>query len=204
MGQLFTIGYSGQDIESFVRLLTNNAIDVVCDVRSTPFSSFKPDFSRAPLKASLNSNNIRYVFLGSQLGARPEDRTCYVNGQATYDRIAKSLFFHEGLKRVMDGVSKMNLALVCSERDPLECHRAILVCHNLPQLRDRITHIHGDGKLETQEDFDERLVKHHGTAGPPLLRQPGDWEQAVEAAYTKQASAIAYRERGWDNREEEE
>ena len=195
MGKLFTIGYSGQDMPSFIALLKANAVDVICDVRSTPYSTYKPDFSRSPFKSSLNAAGIKYTFLGDQLGARPKDRSCYINGQATYGRIAESDFFKAGLARVRAGSAIMNLALVCSERDPIECHRAILVCRNLDDIRPRIAHIHGDGQIEDQQAFEARLVEFYGLTPPPLLQQPGDWERALETAYNKQGDGIAFQER---------
>ena len=195
MGKLFTIGYSGQDIQNFVALLLANAVNVVCDVRSTPYSTYKPDFSRRPLKSNLNDAGIKYTFLGDELGARPKDRSCYDNGQATYDRIANSDFFKSGLARVKKGSKMMNLALMCSERDPIECHRAILVCRNLNDIRDRIAHIHGDGSVEDQHKFDARLVEFYRLTPPPLLEQSGDWELAVATAYQKQGESIAFQER---------
>jgi uncharacterized protein (DUF488 family) len=204
MGRLFTIGYSGHSANSFVDLVVNNEIDVVCDVRSTPFSAYKPDFSRAPFKAHLNKAGVKYKFLGDLLGARPSDRTCYVSGQATYDRISKSSFFQEGLSRIKTGTRSLNLALVCSERDPIECHRAILVCRNLPEMHDYITHIHTDGRSESQPELDTRLVDLFGLTPPPLLQQEGDWLKAVSKAYEKQGDSIAYREKyPRDNKDEQ-
>jgi len=195
MGRLFTIGYSSQNSVSFTQLLKANQVDVVCDVRSTPYSSYKPDFSRREFRKFLNAADIKYTFMGDQLGARPKDRDCYVGGQATYERIARTESFKMGLERLRVGVDKLNLALVCSERDPLECHRAVLICYNLNDLRESILHIHSDGRLESQDQFEERVVNHHAAAPPPLLRGPGDWEVAVSLAFEKQAVAIAYRER---------
>ena len=196
MGRLFTIGYSGLEMPGFIELLVRNAVAVVCDVRSTPFSKFKPDFSRGPFRRHLNAANIKYVFLGAELGARPEDRSCYVDGQARYERIAATEPFRRGIERVGNGIATTTLALVCSERDPAECHRAILVAHRLGALRDTIAHIHTDGAVETQAAFDARLVALHGLTPPPLLSAPGDDERALALAYDKQADAIAYRERG--------
>ncbi|EZP73663.1 hypothetical protein BV96_01106 [Sphingomonas paucimobilis] len=195
MGKLFTVGYSGLEMQGFVALLRANHVNVVCDVRSMPYSKYKPDFSRAPFKAGLNAAGIKYTFLGDQLGARPKDRACYVNGQATYERISKSDFFKSGLDRIRTGSAMMNLAIVCSESDPIECHRAILVCRNLDDIRDRIAHIHGNGQIEDQRAFDARLVEMHGLTPPPLLQEPGDWERAVGAAYKKQGDGIAFQER---------
>ena len=194
MGALFTIGYSGLDMPGFVALLRASKVDVVCDVRSTPYSTYKPDFTRGPFRGHLNAAKVRYVFLGDRLGARPKDRSVYVGGQATYDRIAATTEFRAGLDRVRDGARTLNLALVCSERDPIECHRAVLVCHRLGDLRGNIAHIHTDGSVEDQAAFEARLVAHHGLTPPPLLAEPGDWEIAVAAAYDRQAAAIAYRE----------
>jgi len=195
MHNLLTVGYSGHDKESFLALLIDCKVEVICDVRSTPYSRYKPDFSRQPLKQALNQAGIKYVFLGAELGARPADRNCYEGGQATYERIAKSAPFAAGLERIRDGSEKMNLALMCSERDPIECHRAILVCRELRDMRDRIHHLHGDGSSETQSELEDRLVGFFGLAPPPLLSEPGDWENAVAQAFVKQGDSIAYREK---------
>lgn len=200
MGRLLTIGYSGLNIAGFVDLLRDNAVDVVCDVRSTPFSRYKPDFSRGPLKKHLNAAGLKYLFMGEQLGARPKDRGCYEAGQATYDRIAKTEPFKDGITRVRSGIEEHTLALVCSERDPIECHRAILVCHRLGARRDDVIHIHTDGHLEEQLSLDERLVTLHALAPMPLLSDPGDWRNAVAEAYRRQSTAIGYREKSMEPR----
>lgn len=194
VGKIFTIGYSGTEIEGFIEKLATNKIDVVCDVRSTPYSIYKPDFSRSEFRQHLNNAKIKYAFFGEQLGARPKDRNCYVGGQAKYEKIAKTPSFSKGLERLREGSKELNLALVCSEKDPIDCHRACLVCYNLVDMRDRIFHIHTDGKLEKQDQFDQRLVDLHKLAPSPLFQRPGDWENAVSEAYKKQASCIAYRE----------
>ena len=195
MGSIFTIGYSGHDMDSFIALLVENRVDVVCDVRSTPYSTYKPDFSRVPFRKHLNLANIKYSFFGDQLGARPKDRSCYIDGQATYQKISNSTFFKEGLERIRKGADMLNLALVCSEKDPIECHRAVLVCRHLDDIRSRILHIHTDGNVESQDDFDARLVGLHGLTPPPLLSTKSDWVDAVAVAYKKQGDAIAFRER---------
>ncbi len=195
MQNLFTVGYSGHDQRSFTSILLDSNIDVICDVRSTPYSRYKPEFSRAPLKKILNDVGMKYVFLGGQLGARPADRSCYVNGQATYQRIAKSEFFAAGLHRVRSGAKRLNLALMCSESDPIECHRAILVCRELNDMQERICHIRGDGSVETQAELDRRLLDLFKLTPPPLLSDAADWAKAVEQAYSKQGDAIAFREK---------
>ena len=194
VGKIFTIGYSGTEIDSFLEKLVMNKIDVVCDVRSTPYSIYKPDFSRGEFRKHLNSASIKYSFFGEQLGARPKDRTVYVRGQATYEKIAETSYFTTGLDRLREGSRKLNLALVCSEKDPIDCHRACLVCYNLEDMRERIFHIHTNGELEKQDQFEQRLVDLHKLTPSPLFQKAGDWEAAVSEAYKKQASCIAYRE----------
>ena len=156
----------------------------------TPFcTSFKP-LSRSIWPWSLSI----YAFFGEQLGARPKDRSVYVRGQATYEKIAETAYFNKGLERLREGSKKLNLALVCSEKDPIDCHRACLVCYNLEDMRERIFHIHTNGKLEKQDQFEQRLVDLHKLTPSPLFQRSGDWEIAVSEAYKKQASCIAYRE----------
>ncbi len=194
VGKIFTIGYSGTEIDGFLEKLATNKIDVVCDVRSTPYSIYKPDFSRREFRKYLNSASIKYAFFGEQLGARPKDRSVYVRGQAKYEKIAETAYFTKGLERLREGSKKLNLALVCSEKDPIDCHRACLVCYNLEDMRERIFHIHTNGELEKQDQFEKRLVDLHKLTPSPLFQRSGDWETAVSEAYKKQASCIAYRE----------
>jgi uncharacterized protein (DUF488 family) len=197
MSGLCTIGYSGRDISEFIRLLVASEVDVVCDVRSTPYSRFRPEFSRAELKRYLNATGIKYKFLGDELGARPKDRGCYENGQATYDRISAAPFFQVGLDRLRKGAASLKLALMCSEADPIECHRAILVCRHLPEMHGGIQHIGASGAVETQEMFEARLVRHHGLTPLPLIPGEHDWATAIREAYELQSSAVAYREKVW-------
>jgi uncharacterized protein (DUF488 family) len=50
---LFTIGHSNHSIGRFVELLRLHGIEIVCDVRSTPYSRFNPQFNRESLTAAL-------------------------------------------------------------------------------------------------------------------------------------------------------
>jgi uncharacterized protein (DUF488 family) len=194
MGRLFTIGYSGLSIERFLEILKRYGVDVLCDVRSVPYSRFRPEYSRRALKVSLNQSGIKYAFFGNELGARPKERNVYVDGQAKYDLIAQTDFFQSGLDRLRKGVSDHNLALMCSERDPLECHRGILVSRHLPDLRSCISHIQTNGRIESQEEFERRLVALHHLTPPPLLEGLESWGKAVRGAYDKQGATIAFTE----------
>jgi uncharacterized protein (DUF488 family) len=192
--EIFTIGHSSHTIHHFSRLLRNHGITAVVDVRSHPTSRFHPQFNREVLAADLKKAKIAYVFLGRELGARREERGCYVNGQAKYGLIAKLQSFEEGLHRIREGARAYRIALMCAERDPTECHRAILVCRHLREEGITIQHILGDGNLEAHSDLEKRLVDLFKVR-PDLFEGGQDFEQLVERAYDLQGEEIAYEKR---------
>ncbi len=132
--RVFTIGHSNLDRARFVALLQQHAIQVVADVRSSPYSQYNPQFNREPLRHGLREQGISYVFLGEELGARRSEPECYVNGRADYSLVARMPAFIRGLDRIIQGAARMRLAMMCAEKDPLDCHRCILVS---PRLRER-------------------------------------------------------------------
>lgn len=119
MHKLYTIGYSCHSIESLIAALKTYHVEAVADVRSQPFSRFKPEFNRPSLSEKLKINGLRYVFLGEECGARVDDPNCYINGKADYSRVAKSKLFPKGLERIITGLSKMNIALLCAKKTQL-------------------------------------------------------------------------------------
>ena len=128
---VFTIGHSTHPQERFVSLLCQHGITALCDVRSTPYSRVNPQFNREGLRESLRACGITYVFLGKELGARSADPTCYEYGKVKYDRLAVTDLFRQGLDRVREGTRTYRVALMCAEKEPLECHRTILVARHL-------------------------------------------------------------------------
>lgn len=157
--ELFTIGHSNLSIEAFVLLLQQHGITAVADVRSHPFSRYLPHFNKSEITASLSSVGIQYVFLGKELGARPEDLSCYdTSGKALYDRIAATPLFSAGIQRLLKGAANYKICLMCAEKDPITCHRTILVCHNLKYFNLQINHILSDGNLESHQHLEERFV----------------------------------------------
>ncbi len=127
MRKLFTIGHSTHAWADFLHLLKTHCINAIADVRSSPYSARLPQYNREVLDRALPAENIRYAFLG----ARRTEPECYVDGVARYDLIARTAVFQAGLDRVLSGTARFRLALVCAEKDPLECHRTILVCRSL-------------------------------------------------------------------------
>ncbi|MGI0482468.1 DUF488 family protein [Geminocystis sp. CENA526] len=204
MQPLFTIGHSNYNPEYFIELLQKHNISALGDVRSTPYSRYLPHFSQKQLQRYLAQHEILYVFLGGELGARPDNQSCYVNGKAIYENIAKTEKFGQGIQRILKGVENHRIALMCAEKDPLTCHRAILVCQHLVPFNLEIAHIHSDGDLEFHEDLEERMLKQHNLQDNELegqlslftdiLPPPMTKEERLKQAYQKQGLKIAYVE----------
>lgn len=187
--RLYTIGHSNLTSEEFLELLRSHEIAAVADVRSSPYSRFAPHFNREPLAEALWRAGIRYVFLGEELGARRSEPECYRDGKARYELIATCPSFRQGLARVAKGVEKFRLALMCAEKDPLTCHRTILVCRHLRGECGPIAHVHEDGGLESHDDAEARLLRLCRLK-PIDLFQTRD--ELVESAYDIQGDRIAY------------
>ncbi len=134
---VYTIGHSTHPREFFVALLLRHGIGAVGDVRSKPYSRMHPQFNREELTNYLYEAGIAYVFLGRELGGRGEDRSCYDSGKVRYERLAQTQLFREGLRRVREGTRDRKMALMCAEKDPLDCHRGVLVARHLPRMDPR-------------------------------------------------------------------
>jgi uncharacterized protein (DUF488 family) len=189
--ELFTIGHSNHRMFDFLRLLLSHGINALVDVRSNPYSRLHPQFNRKVLAADLRKAKIAYVFLGQELGARRVETACYVEGRADYGSIAKLPIFQEGLQRVREGIRQYRIALMCAERDPIDCHRVILVCRHLRKEGITLQHIREDGSLETHAELERRLVDRLEIE-PDLFNGTQDFEQLVEKAYDLQGERIAY------------
>lgn len=188
--QVFTIGHSTHSIESFLTLLRAHDVDTIADVRSAPYSRFNSAFNREPLKQELRTQGLHYVFLGKELGGRPSDPACYDGGRADYIKMAATDLFRTGLQRVIDGSLNHRIALMCSEADPLDCHRALLIARSLAERDVAVAHIRRDGVVEPHTETEDRLIRSTGLSGN-LLRSR---EEALVDAYALQAGRVAYAE----------
>jgi uncharacterized protein (DUF488 family) len=188
---LWTIGHTHHTAEAFVALLKQHGITAVADVRSQPYSRRLEQFNRETLAAELKAAGIAYLFLGEELGARRNEIECYVGDRADYVRIARLPKFHAGLERLRHGAARHQIALVCAEKEPLDCHRTVLVCRH---LRDefRIRHIRADGSLEEHSQTEKRLVREMDVARTLFEPDLTD-EQLIQQAYDKRGEQIAYR-----------
>ena len=194
MKELFTIGHSNHSLEHFIELLLEHRLSAIADIRSSPYSKYSPHFNKDMLDSALRNANIDYMFLGKELGAQRSEDDCYIDGQAKYDRIARLPAFRRGLEIVLQRVENCRIALMCSESDPITCHRTILVCRELKKMCPdlEITHLLGDGKVERQETSEKRLVNLHKLQ-PELFGDLTSTSGLIEKAYDLQAEKIAYR-----------
>ena len=145
--------------KTFIGLLRQTLISAICDVRSNPRSRINPQFNQRALETALREAGIKYVFLGKELGARSKDQNCYRDGQVQYDLLAQTQLFKQGIERVKKGSRTFRLALMCAEKEPLDCHRTILVARELAEQGLKVKHILADGNIEDHEHAIERLVQ---------------------------------------------
>ena len=188
---IFTVGHSTHEFEDFVSLLELHGVDAVADVRSVPYSRWQPQFNREDLTEALKSQGITYVFLGKELGARSDDPKCYENGQVQYRALAETPLFQSGIKRVREGSRHKRIALMCAEKDPLDCHRTILVARELVTSGADIAHILEDGSLEPHDETMKRLSEQLRLPAQDLFLTPDELE---DRAYAAQEQRIAYVE----------
>jgi uncharacterized protein (DUF488 family) len=189
---VLTIGHSTHPQDRFIALLKKHGVTALCDVRSKPYSQFNPQFNKKDLKQALLKTGISYVFLGKELGARSEDPSCYDGGKVQYDRLAQTPIFRAGLDRIKEGMQKYLIALMCAEKEPLECHRTVLVARHLEASGLVVQHIHADGSLESHECAMNRLLHQLHLPEHDMFRSHKD---VLSDAYRLQERRIAY-ERG--------
>lgn len=153
--QIYTIGHSNHTQEEFLDLLTQAKIEVLVDVRSNPNSRWAPFANRDNLKALLEASQIRYLYLGDLLGGQPSDPDCYdyQTGTVNYQAMQEKEYFQRGITRLLDGLKKYRLCIMCAEEDPTDCHRNLLVAERLRQEGVQAFHIRGDGRVQTDEEL---------------------------------------------------
>ena len=186
---VLTVGHSNHSLEIFVALLLQHGVTALADVRSAPYSRFNPQFNRKALERSLEAVGIGYVFMGRALGGRPEDPACYEDGRVRYDRLAETPLFREGLERIVDGAGRQRIALMCAEKEPLDCHRTILVGRSLAERGVAVAHILADGVLEPHDETMGRLLDSAGLPREDLLQSR---EQLIAEALAHRERRIAY------------
>jgi uncharacterized protein (DUF488 family) len=180
---LFTVGHSNHPIAHFLALLRQHGVEVVADVRSRPYSRFVPHFGKERLAFILEDEGLGYLFLGRELGGKPA-RDDTPRARLPYPARIEETSFGQGIETLLDALGARRVALVCRERDPLDCHRLHLICRYLRPMALDIRHILPSGEVEKQPATERRLLERAGAGEMPLFRdgaQPEDEEPLARA-----------------------
>jgi uncharacterized protein (DUF488 family) len=187
--EVLTIGHSSHSVEHFLALLHGAGVTAIADVRSAPHSRHVPQFNHDALKATLRDAGIAHVYLGRELGGRPQNRQQYRDGVADYEKIAAGETFQAGLRRVLDGAATHRVALMCAEQHPLDCHRCLLVGRALAARGARVRHILPDGAMAAQKEMEAELLRRTGRDKEDLFMSP---EERLAAAYREYARKVGF------------
>lgn len=190
---VLTIGHSNHALPRFLALLQKADVTAVADVRSAPVSRFAPHFNKDRLARSLAEQGIAYVFIGKELGGRPELPELFSGGVADYEKMAVVPAFKTGIGRLITGAESHRVAIMCAEADPLDCHRCLLVGRALAEAGVDIGHILSSGQVLTHAEIEDRLLDLAGLNDGSLLPSPRG-ERLVEA-YRARARKVAYAAR---------
>ncbi|MXX89040.1 MAG: DUF488 domain-containing protein [Boseongicola sp. SB0677_bin_26] len=189
---ILTVGHSNHDLEFFVGLLDAHCVTALVDVRSSPYSRFNSQFNRERLAESLKGSGISYVYLGRELGGRSDDRSHYERGRIRYDRLSNTARFRDGLERIVRGAEDYRIALMCAEKEPLDCHRTLLVGHELDRLGVDVAHILPDKPLEPHADAMDRLLAKFGLDDYDLINRDEPRMERVRRAIDLQAKNVGH------------
>ncbi|WP_425600844.1 DUF488 family protein [Frateuria edaphi] len=186
---VYTVGHSNHSLQYFLNLLEGSGVSAIADVRSYPYSRHNPQFNKESLRAALFRNRISYAFLGKELGARSEDPSCYEHGRVQYTRLAGTRLFLSGIERVLSGAAKYRIALMCAEKEPLDCHRTLLVSRALSGRGADVRHILPNGEVETH---DETILRMLDVVGLPRVDMFRSAQELINEAYVLREKKIAY------------
>lgn len=193
---IYSIGYSGFDIKDFIGILKSKQISIVIDVRSQPYSQRYPEYNKENLSNTLMCSGIYYRNYAKEFGARQDDRCFYTDeGYLDFDLFAKSPGFSHGFKKLIDSMERdYVIALMCAEKDPINCHRAILVSRVFAKSGYRVVHILPDNAEMTQADIESRLLNMYfpDRNQITLFDEALDDNDYLALAYKKRNSEIGY------------
>ena len=196
--RLFSIGHSHHTVEAFVTLLRGAGVTAVADVRSSPYSRRLPQFNRYQIEAELHAAGIAYLFLGAQLGGRPQSDALFdEQGVVDYERVRQTASFQQGLTQLIHELQRHTVAMLCAEEDPLDCHRGLMIAPALVELGIAACHLRRDGSVETMTELEDRLLRETKLAArlvPDLFTPTPSRADVLGEAYRLMSGKKAYRQ----------
>lgn len=192
---LYSIGHSNVSLDVFLDLLQRYRIDAVADVRTSPRSRYVPHFDAQPLQRELSQRNIKYVALGKELGGRPDGDEFYdKQDHVLYGQLAATRMFQEGIERILQGAKAYRVALLCSEEDPSQCHRHLLIGRVLRDHGTALLHIRGDGSV--QDDSDLVMSQQNDNMQDMLFESiPGERQWRSTRSVSRKKPLLSFSER---------
>jgi len=155
MKVIYSVGHSNNNQKTFLSLLKNSNIEILVDVRSNPNSQWAEFANRDRLKETLNNINIQYLYMGDLLGGHPSDPDCFdsLTGKINYQVIQEKEYFKSGIARLLQGIDRYRVCIMCAEEDPSLCHRRLLIGAYLQKQGVEMLHIRGDNRIQTDEEL---------------------------------------------------
>ena len=206
MNKCYTVGHSNLTISDFIDLLGKHDINVIADVRSMPFSQYVPHFNKDVLPKHLNNKGIKYVHLGDLLGGQSSDPNLFFDNssQISYKKIANTDYFKQGIKRIEEGIRKdFKIAIMCSEKSPLDCHRFCLVSNELLKININVDHIVYYDSIDKSETKPHQIVesemKNLYSKNDKNQKTLDGFEVPVDSIYEWLNKKIAYKEKGGES-----
>jgi len=182
-----TVGHSNYSFDMFIKIIKSHQINCVMDIRSIPYSRRNPQFNRETLSTDLQLHEIGYRYMGDRLGGRHTDpKVLLPDGKVDFSRVRELALFQEGIQQVVAEISNgLRISLLCAEKEPFDCHRFLLVSPALVRAGVTVSHILAEGKIVSQDELEERLIKKYSKAGlqPGLFDRPKTRSELLEEAY---------------------
>ena len=195
--RIYTVGHSTISSALFLDIIKKFGISCVVDVRSTPFSRYAPQYNKDEIMHFLRNNDIQYVFMGDEFGARRDDRTLYSSfGYLDFERTRNSKLFLQGIERIKKGLENgFTIALMCTEKRAIDCHRSILIGKGLADNGFEVLHIDHEYKTMTQSELEKVLLRAYFSEVNMFADQLGEplsQEEMVEEAYRRKNKEIGF------------
>ena len=129
---IYTIGHSNRTLDALLRMLDEQRLGCLVDVRSRPGSTRFPWFDQSSLERALGRVGIHYFWEGESLGGRrpaAPGETRHIALEGGFRAFASHMetpAFRAGIERLLERASTFRTAVLCAEKDPRQCHRWLI------------------------------------------------------------------------------